>query len=185
MSTEPKYVNEKILIEELKKGSEEAYGFFFKSYYQDLCNYITAVSGDFRVAEEVAQQAFIKFWDKKEIIHIKEDSLKRYLFVIALNLFIDTQRKKKKELAFLDSLKQEAHLEILETDSSLFDERLKQMEVEIENLPERCKKVFIMGKKDGLRYKEISEELHISIKTVEAHMSKAIKRLRTQLSLFF
>jgi RNA polymerase sigma-70 factor (ECF subfamily) len=121
----------------------------------------------------------------QERIHIKEDSLKRYLFVIALNLFIDTQRKKKKELAFLDGLKREAHLEILETDSSLFDERLKQMEVEIENLPERCKKVFIMGKKEGLRYKEISEELHISIKTVEAHMSKAMKRLRTQLSLFF
>jgi RNA polymerase sigma-70 factor (ECF subfamily) len=75
VSTKPKYVNEKILIEELKKGSEEAYGFFFKSYYQDLCNYITAVSGDFRVAEEVAQQAFIKFWDKKESI-LKKTALK-------------------------------------------------------------------------------------------------------------
>tara|TARA_R110000744_G_scaffold111486_1_gene209736 strand:+ start:59 stop:262 length:204 start_codon:yes stop_codon:yes gene_type:complete len=55
---------------------------------------------------------------------------------------------------------------------------------EIENLPDQCKKVFILSKREGLKYREISERLHISIKTVEVHMSKALKRLRTQLTVF-
>ena len=84
----------------------------------------------------------------------------------------------------LENLKQEAYLDIAEADTSLFEERLRKVEKEIDNLPEKCKKVFIMNKKEGLKYKEISEQLHISIKTVEVHMAKAMKRLRAQLTSF-
>ena len=73
----------------------------------------------------------------------------------------------------------------MDTDASLFEEKLKMVEQEIENLPEQCKKVFIMSKKEGLKYQEISDRLHISIKTVEVHMAKALKRLRAQLTIFF
>ena len=72
-----------------------------------------------------------------------------------------------------------------DADTSLFEERLKKVEKEIDNLPEQCKKVFIMSKREGLKYREISEQLHISIKTVEVHMAKAMKRLRAQLTIFF
>ena len=84
----------------------------------------------------------------------------------------------------LENLKQEAYLELVDADTSLFEERLKKVEMEIDNLPEQCKKVFIMSKKEGLKYREISEQLHISIKTVEVHMAKAMKRLRAQLTSF-
>ena len=179
------YNNEKFLIEQLKNGSEEAYGHFFKSYHKDLCNYILAISRDPKEAEEITQQAFIKFWDNREKLFIEVNSLKKYFFKIAYNLFIDSKRKSKKEFELLESLKYETYSDILDKDYFLFNQRLKSVEAEIENLPEKCKKVFIMGKKEGLKYKEISEKLHISIKTVEAHMTKALKRLRIQLSLFF
>ena len=117
-------------------------------------------------------------------MQIENDKLKRYVFKVAYHVFIDAQRKKKKELQLLESLRQEAYLEMVEVDSSLFEERLKKVEKEIDNLPEQCKRVFILSKREGLKYREISEQLHISIKTVEVHMARAMKRLRAQLTSF-
>ncbi|MGB3145955.1 MAG: sigma factor-like helix-turn-helix DNA-binding protein, partial [Maribacter sp.] len=94
-------------------------------------------------------------------------------------------RQESKKFKLLENLKENAYSEVLKVDYSEFEERLKIVEAEIENLPDQCKRVFLMGKREGLRYKEISEILHISIKTVEVHMSKALRRLRTQLSSFF
>jgi len=145
---------------------------------------MTAISGNPKIAEDIAQQTFIKIWENRKKLSVSKDKLKRYLFKVAYNLFIDSQRKKKKEFELLENLKQEAYLELVDADTSLFEERLKKVEMEIDNLPEQCKKVFIMSKKEGLKYREISEQLHISIKTVEVHMAKAMKRLRAQLTSF-
>ncbi|KAB7530335.1 RNA polymerase sigma-70 factor [Flagellimonas olearia] len=179
------YSDEHFLVEQLKHGCQEAYGYLFTIYHKELCNYMTVVSGSIRVAENIAQQTFIKLWDNREQLAVQENKLKQYIFKIAYHLFIDSKRKRKKEFELLESLKQEAYLEIADTDTSLFEERLKKVETEIENLPEQCKRVFLMSKKEGLKYQEISEKLQISIKTVEVHMGKALKRLRAQLTIFF
>lgn len=176
--------NEPYLVEQLKIGRKEAFSHLFQLYHQELCNYMTAISGDRRISEEIAQQTFIKIWDNRSKLQIGENKLKRYVFKVAYNVFIDSRRKKNKESQLLESLKQEAYLEMAEVDSSLFEERLKRVEKEIDNLPEQCKKVFILSKREGLKYREISEQLHISIKTVEVHMARAMKRLRTQLTSF-
>ncbi|MEC3966240.1 RNA polymerase sigma-70 factor [Flagellimonas halotolerans] len=176
--------HEPYLVEQLKKGRKEAYGHLFLSYHKELCNYLTAISGDSGASEEIAQQTFIKIWENRSKLQVGKGKLKRYVFKIAYNVFIDTQRRKKKEFQLLESLRQQAYLEIAEVDSSLFEERLKRVEKEIDNLPEQCKKVFILSKKEGLKYKEISEQLHISIKTVEVHMARAMKRLRAELTSF-
>ena len=178
------YMNEKFLLEGLIKGSEVAYGYFFNNYYKDLCNYLLAISGDSELTEEIAQQAFVKLWDKRETLSIQDNALKPYFFRMAYNIFIDSKRKEKKKHKLLEDLKAEAYLNLGAIDDSLYEQKLKLIEAEIENLPDQCRKVFILGKKDGLKYQEISEKLHISIKTVEVHMSKALKRLRTQLTVF-
>ena len=49
---------------------------------------------------------------------------------------------------------------------------------EIQNLPPKCREAFLLNKKQGLKYKEVAEELNISVKTVEIHISKALKRIR-------
>ncbi|MDF0718120.1 RNA polymerase sigma-70 factor [Muricauda sp. 334s03] len=176
--------NEPYLVEQLKIGQKEAYAHLFKLYHKELCNYMTAISGNPKVSEDIAQQTFIKIWDNRSKLQIGKNKLKRYVFKVAYNVFIDSRRKKNKESQLLESLKQQAYLEMTEVDSSLFEERLKMVEREIDNLPEQCKKVFIMSKREGLKYREISEQLHISIKTVEVHMARAMKRLKTQLTSF-
>jgi RNA polymerase sigma-70 factor (ECF subfamily) len=176
--------DEDLLIGQLKEGRSSAFKLVFKLYHKELCNYIHAISGNARVAEDIAQQTFIRLWDNRGKLNLREGKLKQYIFRISYNLFVDNQRKKKKEFELLESLKHAAYLDLADTDASLFEERLKKVEQEIENLPEQCKKVFIMSKKEGLKYQEISDRLQISIKTVEVHMAKALKRLRAQLTIF-
>lgn len=178
------YNDENILINDLKKGSEGAYGYLFRRYHKELCNYLMAISGDYRLAEEIAQQTFVKIWEKRKTINVPENGLKNYFFKVGYNLFIDAKRQESKKFKLLERLKGDAYMEVSRIDYHEFEERLKIVEAEIENLPDQCKRVFLMGKREGLRYKEISEILHISIRTVEVHMSKALRRLRTQLSSF-
>jgi len=169
-------------LEHLKRGSTAAYEHLFTLYHKELCNYLSAITGNPKVAEDIAQQTFIKIWDNREKLQVEDNKLKRYLFKVAYNLFIDVQRKRKKEFKLLEKLRQEAYLDLTDVDTSLFEERLRKVEKEIDNLPEQCKKVFILSKREGLKYREISEQLQISIKTVEVHMAKAMKRLRAQLT---
>ncbi|WP_437368326.1 RNA polymerase sigma factor [Maribacter litoralis] len=178
------YRNEHLLLKGLKNGSEAAYDYFFKKYYNELCNYLFAICGNTELAEEIAQQSFINFWEKRKKIEIKKNRLKPYFFRMAYNLFIDSKRNENKKSQFLENLKKEAYSEVVELDNVQFEHRLKLVQNEIENLPDQCRKVFLLGKKHGMKYKEISEQLHISVKTVEVHMSKALKRLRTQLTIF-
>ncbi len=179
------YNDENVLIRDLIKGSEGAYGYLFKRYHKELCNYLLAISGDSGLAQEIAQQTFVKIWEKRKKLNVQKNGLKNYFFKIAYNLFVDAKRQESKKFKLLENLIGDSYLEVSKVDYHEFEDRLKILEAEIENLPDQCKRVFLMGKKEGLRYKEISEILHISIRTVEVHMSKALRRLRTQLSSFF
>ena len=122
----------------------------------------------------------IKLWNKRQDLTIK-DSLKKYLYKAVYYQFIDNQRKAAKEMNHLDELKQEAILELIEAPKDDLEKKYQSIEVEINKLPAKCKKVFILGKKEGLKYKEIAGQLDISIKTVESHMSLALRKLRKAL----
>ena len=94
------FTKESYLLEHLKRGSTAAYEHLFTLYHKELCNYLSAITGNPKVAEDIAQQTFIKIWDNREKLQVEDNKLKRYLFKVAYNLFIDVQRKRKKE--FMD-----------------------------------------------------------------------------------
>ncbi|MBP1839885.1 RNA polymerase sigma factor [Formosa algae] len=174
------YDNEDILIHRLKVGDEVAYKHLYKLYYSELCHYISTISGSMDVSKDIVQQAYIKVWNKRESLSI-DYSLKKYMFRIAYNLFIDLTREHTQKNLLIEQLKYEVVNEMVESPVVDFDKMLQLLITEVDKLPEQCKKVFLLGKKDGLKYREISEELNISIKTVERHMTKALKRLRENL----
>lgn len=169
--------NEKLLIEGLTRGDNDAYKQLYKLYYSKLYFYLYAICGSTDVSKDIAQQVFIKIWNKRDSLSIKH-SLKKYIFKIGYNLYIDLQKKNKKELQYLQLLKHETIIEIIEEPDDYLDQKINLILTEINKLPQQCKAVFLLAKKEGLKYKEISEELNISIKTVEKHMTKALNRLR-------
>ncbi|WP_307810562.1 RNA polymerase sigma factor [Gelidibacter salicanalis] len=171
---------QKKVIEGLKKGDELAYKRLYKLYYFELCTYLNTLCGSKDISKDLSQQAFIKVWKKKDSLSIKY-SLKKYILKIGYNLYQDLQRKNKKDGHLIEQLKYEAINELIEISDDELDKNIALVISEVNKLPEKCKNVFLLAKKDGLKYSEISEELNISIKTVERHMTKALKQLRKSL----
>lgn len=175
------FLDESTLISQLKKGNEDALNHVYKLYYSELYNYTKALCGDDDLAKDIVQETMIKIWRKGSTLNI-QSSLRGYLLKSIYYHFIDTQRRIIKETNKLNLLKQEALFEFSEISSEDLENLYLAIDLEIENLPTQCKEVFLLGKKEGLKYKEIADKLNISIKTVERHMSIALKKLRKKLN---
>lgn len=132
---------------------------------------------DTETGEDMVQEAFVKVWrhlhEGKEI-----ENLKSYLYMAVRNECVGYLRQRKniaqdEELAEIPDVSDE------DIDTSERDARLWRA---IDRLPERCREIFLMSKRDGMSGEEIAAELGLSIKTVKNQMTKAYERLRSELT---
>lgn len=151
---------------------------YFKRYYTPVGMYVLRICGNTSDTEDIVQEAFSAVWQKA-----KEDGLpdnfKSYLYRVAHNITIDRMRTGSlidTSVPLEDIMEREPSQE--EIDTSERDARLWQA---IARLPERCRKIFLLSKQDGLTNNQIAETLGISPKTVENQMTKAYKSLRDSL----
>ncbi len=175
------------LLNKIQEGNEEAFRILFEQYFETLFiiakNYVTNDSD----AEEIIQDVFLKVWKKRKSIN---KNIGGYLFKVTKNLCLDHLRSSKYKISKESNIvKLEAVINLIaleDPDSSalLEDELLKKIEHGIDLLPQKCRDVFIKSRFNGLKNREISEELNISVKTVENQMSKAIKHMRFHLKDF-
>lgn len=178
--------NEELFIfTRMIEGDKEAFRFFFEKYYPDLCNMVNVYLHDPLMAEEIVQDIFVYFWEKKEKIHI-ESSVKSYLLHASKNKSLNYIRNVKTRLVIHQKLTDSNKTSMEMPDHIMDGNQLREIiNKAIDTLPERCREVYILGKEKNLSYKEISEELGISVKTVEVQMGKALKRLREQLKPYY
>lgn len=168
-----------LFVEKLKKGDYDAYTLLMNNYYKNLCGYANLFTKDPSKSEDIVQNVFVKLW----VYRKKIDSnipIKRYLHKSVYNEFIDQYRKNKSVISL-----EEKHLKAINTviDNNSFDieKLMTRVNNEIEKLPGKCKRVFILNKKEGLTHDEIAEYLQISKKTVEGHITRAFKILNQKL----
>jgi RNA polymerase sigma-70 factor (ECF subfamily) len=167
----------------LKLGDEQAFELLFRMYFVRLCAFANKFLNDPEEAREIVQNVFVKIWEGRDEID-PEDSLKSYLFKIAQNLSLNKLRRKKVESRYneLYKLVYIEHQEFSAHESLLARELEEHIAQSIVKLPSECRKVFELSRIEGLKYREIADTLNISIKTVEAQMSKALRSLRIELS---
>ncbi|WP_417885550.1 RNA polymerase sigma factor [Zunongwangia sp.] len=170
-------MNNKALNELLKKGDEHSFTLIYDVLYQPLIAYLMQYVDKAADAEDIAQSTFIKLWEKKDTLNLNI-SVKSYTYSTAYNLFIDNYRKNKKQQTYLDQLKSETLINLVEESDDLLEHKLKLIDKAVESLPERCRLILIMHKKQGYSHKEIAKKLQISTKTVEAQLRIAYTRLR-------
>lgn len=171
-----------ILLEQLKKGNEKAYKHLYDTFYKDLVIYCLNLTNNLEQAKDIVQNTLINFWSRREHLIITV-SLKSYLYRSVFNSFSTQFKKQKKEEETLIKLKNETLFSVIDRNEDLEVEKMKLLESCIDQLPKRCKKVFLMHKKQGYRYKEIAAELNISEKAVEKNISRAIRRIKDAIRL--
>ncbi len=170
---------DKILLAGLKKNKESAFDELFRKYFQNLTWFAMKMVKSRETAEEVVQDLFVNFWEKRHDLELKV-SIKAYLYRAVYNNCIHASRKEKlhdsSELTLVNELTEDFN-DILET--SELEARIYGL---IEELPTECKRIFKLSRFEELKYKEIARQLQISIKTVETQMSRALKFLRKHMS---
>jgi len=173
---------ELFIVKKMIEGDIDSFKYFFDKYYNDLCNFVNIYLHDKVLAEEIVQDIFVYLWGNKENLRINT-SVKAYLFTASklksLNHLRDTRNQKR----IIDQLGKSAASDTIDFDDSLVDteEFRKILDAAIEQLPPKCKKIFLLSKKEELSNKEIAEQLGISVKTVENQMTVALKKLREYL----
>ena len=140
-------------------------------------------------AENIVQDIFLMLWEKREALRV-DVSLTAYLFTLVKNKCIDFLRHQMVEQMYSENVKHEYNVELNVKLFALesFDHNFSSEEdIEtllrnaIDKLPERCRLIFIKSRIEGKKYKEIAEELNLSVNTVEGQISIALKKLREEL----
>lgn len=173
---------DEILIKYLKKGNEKAYTYLVDNYHHILCLYANSLVRDKFQSEDIVQNVLLNIWKKRK--EIKDDfNVKSFLLKSVRNEFIDQYRKKLSVVA-LEKIYIDALDFVVETkDYEALENMAKTVNQEIIKLPTKCKEIFILSKQENLTNIEISEFLNISIKTVEAQITKAFRILRDKLDV--
>ena len=157
----------------------------FRYNYRPLCLYALHYLGDVDLAEDFVQESYTALWEKlQEGAHVL--NRKSYLYMMVRNRCLDHLRKKGIPT---ESLKPYDTYGIIDDDDAQERSQTEaRMWTAIDSLPEKCREVFIMSKRDGLKYEEIAEELGLSVNTVRNQISKALKVLKDgvyRLYMFF
>lgn len=171
-----------VLAERLSKKDERAFEQVFKTHFKNLHAYSFAMVKDEAAAEEVVQNVFFKLWDRAETLTIN-GSVAAYLYRAVNNESLNHLKHQKVRTAYGMHV---AYTSKDSTGDAAKKVSLKELESRLADalnaLPEQCRTIFQMSRFEELRYREIADQLKISVKTVENQMGKALKILRTQLA---
>ncbi|HPS45737.1 MAG TPA: RNA polymerase sigma-70 factor [Bacteroidales bacterium] len=154
----------------------------FKSHFKGLVHFAQKYVKDFDTAKEIVQDSFISLWEKKDTIDLSK-SVKSYLTTIiynkSLNYLRDNKKFNKEILSFegiYPGYNQNPSDKLV---ASEIEHKIKRS---INELPEKCREIFVLSRYHDLKYQQIADKLQISVKTVEAQMSKALQHMREQLA---
>lgn len=136
-------------------------------------------------AENIVHDVFLTLWERKEEIEISF-TLTTYLFTLVKNRCLNFLRHKLIEEEYNSQMKEELGFKLYALEAFDYSYQSEEELQEIirralDTLPERCREIFIKSRIEGLKYKEISDELGISVNTVENQMVTALKKLRVAL----
>ena len=152
----------------------------FKTHFQQLHAYANTIVRDDDDAEEIVQNVFFKLWEKREQIKIGQ-SLNAYLYRSVYYESLNFLKHAKVKENYRTDAVSSAGRASNPTDNLILRELRAKIDSAVNELPEQCRTVFQMSRYEGLRYREISDKLGISVKTVENHLGKALKVLREKL----
>jgi RNA polymerase sigma-70 factor (ECF subfamily) len=165
------------LIDRLKLDDETALSAIYKRYWELLYTSAYHVLKDKQVCEDIIQELFIKLWNKRYSTRITV-SLKAYLYASIRYEVYRQIRTGAVRGNFYDDVLERIHTPAV-YDNIEYKELTARVSSVIDTLPEKCREVYKLSREECLSHKEIASQLNISTKTVENHLTKALRQLRT------
>lgn len=175
--------SESTVINLIKEGNERAFEKIFREYFKSLHAYAYTFMKDDEQAEEIVQNVFCRIWEKRD--QLKPDgSLKAYLYRSVHNESVNYLKHQKTRTAFQVHYSNEEQIAGEASENILAAELNSQIQKALNELPLQCRTIFQLSRFENLKYKEIADQLNLSVKTVENQMGKALKVLRLKLAEF-
>jgi RNA polymerase sigma-70 factor (family 1) len=169
----------------IRSGDKASYEHLFRTYYQPLCNYASTLTRNIDEAEEAVQNVFFNLWHRRESLKSAAPA-KAYLYRAVHNECINRLKHWHVKRGYETEIRAGGQANENDTVSQEINakELSRQIDHALESLPPQCGEVFRMNRFGNLKYAEIAVQLNISVKTVEAHMGKAIRIMRDKLKDF-
>ena len=173
---------EKKILAAIRASNEQAFEQLFRQYHKELFYFANRYLKRPGLSEELVQDCFAQLWDKRDTLRI-HTSIKAFLYTNVknrtLNLLKSTEFKTQ-------ALEQAEDIEEESIENQIIRAELAPiLAAAIDQLPEKCRHIFILSKQNGLSYAEIAQQLNISEKTVENQIGIAYKKLRVLLKDLF
>ncbi len=166
---------EEIILKQLKKSDNHALKMIFEYFYNSLCRFAYIILQSKETAEDVVQNTLIHLWEWRENLTI-QNNLKAYLFITVKNKAINQMKadkiRKQHENSYINTFRR------LDENDLYTDNFTEKLHKAIQQLPEQCRIIYTLKNLEGLTYREISEYLQVSEKTVENQINIALKKLR-------
>lgn len=170
---------DKYLVEMLRVGDNRAFAALYDKYWTSLYEKAYRKTQSKETAEELIQEIFVSLWANREQLKI-EKTFEVYIHTSLKYKIINHVKSQITRRKYAEQVIVEESFSIVEEEMR-FKELKNAIDKEIKKLPAKYKNVYHMRKNEGLSYKEIASKLQIPLSTVEKHMSKAIKMLRSNL----
>lgn len=177
--------NTKLNIPALRKGEKKAFAEIYNEFFGILYHLCRQYLHDDEVSEEIVQDTFMKLWEIRETIN-DQINIRNFLYTITKNNCLNYLRNQKISMKHLEKMKYlEMHFNYEALDKLgnylQFEELRDKVEAAISKLPAEVIETFKLSRFEELSYKEIANQQDISIKTVEARISKGLRILRVEL----
>jgi RNA polymerase sigma-70 factor (ECF subfamily) len=173
---------EQSYLDDIRHGDATAYELVFRKYYGDMCRYAFSIIQKQDESEDIVQQVFVNFWENREKTIIT-GSVKGYLFRSVHNHCLNSIKHQRVKAGYLQySSFFESQYQLGVEEGVQGKELSERIEKAIASLPVECGRIFRMNRLEEMKYKEIADELKLSVKTVENQIGKALKLLRVSLA---
>ena len=174
------------LLQKIISGDKSSFEQVYRYYYPRLVYFARQYLFDVEASKNIVQDVFTELWDKRTTLR-SDTNLNAWLFTVTKNKSLKTISHLKSQQNYDNYIRirlldvNYKSLAEFDTSNLVFEELQSQIQAALEKLPPACRKVFEMSRFEDKKNKEIAEELNLSIKTVEAQISKALRSLKTDL----
>ena len=179
----------KEIVQKIISGDEPSFESVYRYFYPRLNYFAKQYLLDAEASKNIVQDVFTELWDKRNTLQ-NDTNLNAWLFTVTKNKSLKTisqLKSRQNHDNYLKSRQLDVNYKSLsdfDTGNFIFEELQTQVQYALEKLTPACRKVFEMSRFEDKKNREIADELNLSIKTIEAHISKALRSLKNDLKDF-